>query len=410
MLLENSYNHHPHNPFQSFWAAGYECADHVNARGERVDLFTATGHGQMLEEDYALLHPFGIRTVREGIRWTSVEKRAYHYDWSGPEAILKAAQMAGVQVVWDICHFGFPDDCSPLHPRFSQRFSALCAAFVRWYRDRVPDGPLVITPINEASFLAWLCGEVGGAAPFAMRMGWEVKYHLMRAYIAGIAAAREVDPGVRILTTEPLMSVVPPHNPTAEEVAIAARTHEYQYQSLDLLCGRICPELGGKPENLDILGFNFYYDNQKDVSCPDCLPWANEHGDPRWRPLRYLFAEVHARYDRPMVLAETSHSGADRPHWMRFIAEECAAAMRDGLPLWGVCLYPILDRPDWDHANYWHRSGLWDAELDADGRPTGARLLCEPYARALQEAQQTISHAQQGLAAASRNRPATLVG
>jgi hypothetical protein len=215
----------------------------------------------------------------------------------------------------------------------------------------------------------------------------------MRAYIQGIAAMREVDPDVRILTTEPLMNLVPPPNPTAEEIAIAARTHEYQYQVADMLCGRMCPELGGSMENLDILGFNYYYDNQKDISCPDCLPWANEDADPRWRPLRELFAEVYARYGRPMALTETSHAGEHRPDWMRFIAAECAAVIRVGMPLWGICLYPVIDRPDWDRANYWHKSGLWDAELDADGQPTGARILCEPYAASLRDAQAAIKNA-----------------
>lgn len=380
-----------HNPFATFWAAGYECADHVNARGERVDLLAATAHDRQLVGDYNSLQPFGIRTVREGIRWSAVERRPYRYNWSGPEAILKAAQESGIQVLWDICHFGFPDDCSPLYPKFADRFAALCKAFVRWYRDRVPDGPLVVTPINEASFLSWLCGDVGGAAPFAMRMGWDVKYHLMRAYIQGIAAMREVDPGVRILTTEPLMNVVPPMNPTAEDILIAAQMHEDQYQALDMLCGRMCPELGGTMENLDILGFNYYYDNQKDISCPMCLPWANESADPRWRPLRSLFEEVWTRYGRPIALTETSHAGEHRPNWLGFVAEECAAAMRAGIPIWGICLYPILDRPDWDRADYWHRSGLWDAELDADGQPTGARILFEPYANALLDAQRRIA-------------------
>jgi hypothetical protein len=406
MFPNNSSDHQSRNPFQSFWAAGYECADHINAHGDRVDLLAATGHNQMLEEDYAALRPFNIRTVREGIRWNSVEKRAYQYDWRGPEAILKAAQVAGVQVLWDICHFGFPDDCSPLHPKFSQRFAALCAAFVRWYRDHVPDGPLVITPINEASFLSWLCAEVGGAAPYAVRMGWDAKYHLMRAYIAGIEAMREVDPGVRILTTEPLMNLVPHIDATPAEVDHAARVHDVQFQALDMLCGRICPELGGTMANLDILGFNYYYNNQWIVG-DTFLPWVNDNEDPRWRPLRSLFAEAWSRYQRPMALTETSHAGEHRPQWIRFVAEECAAAISAGIPLWGVCLYPIIDRPDWDNLSYWHHSGLWDAnELVG---PYG-RVLCEPYAEALLEAQRMVSQAQKGLTTAFRSHIGVLAG
>jgi hypothetical protein len=49
-----------------------------------------------------------------------------------------------------------------------------------------------------------------------------------------------------------------------------------------------------------------------------------EHGggpispfDPRARPLRDLLAGVHARYGRPILLAETSIEGERRADWLR---------------------------------------------------------------------------------------------
>jgi hypothetical protein len=36
------------------------------------------------------------------------------------------------------------------------------------------------------------------------------------------------------------------------------------------------------------------------------------------------------------------------------------------VPVEGVCLYPILDRHDWDDARHWHNSGLWDLH-EVDG-------------------------------------------
>ncbi len=70
------------NPFRSFWMGGFECTDKLNAFGNRVDFINETGHLQLLDEDYLQLLPVGIRTVREGIRWSQVEKSAYQYDWS----------------------------------------------------------------------------------------------------------------------------------------------------------------------------------------------------------------------------------------------------------------------------------------------------------------------------------------
>ena len=105
--------------------------------------------------------------------------------------------------------------------------------------------------------------------------------------------------------------------------------------------------------------------------------------------MRTLIMEVYARYEKPIVISETSHPGIHRPDWINFITAECAAVIRQGIPLWGVCLYPIIDRPDWDHFSPWHAAGLWDAELVADGPPK--RIIYEPYAKALHQCQQLIA-------------------
>ena len=376
------------NPFRSFWMAGFECTDKLNCFGQRVDFLEITGHLKMMDEDFDRVKNFHIRTVREGIRWSKVEKRAYVYDWTDVSAILDCSIRHGLQVVWDICHFGFPDDLTPLHPMFARRFAALCRSFVQFYRSRQPDGPLVITPINEVSFLSWLGGDVRGTSPYCINQGREVKYALMRAYIEGVVAMKEVDPGVRILTTEPLVNIVPALNATIEEVEATRTIHESQFQSVDMLAGRTCPELGGSPELLDILGFNYYYDNQWAVPTHESLSWTNHDNDPRWLPLRALLTEAYLRYERPIALTETSHPGIDRPHWIRFITEEVAAVIQQGIPFWGVCLYPIIDRPDWDHLTPWHQAGLWDASLNEEGIPE--RVLYEPYALALRQAQQFL--------------------
>ena len=390
----------PENPFQSFWWGGYECTDQLNCLGNRVDFLPLTGHLQLIDEDYAGLKQFRIGTVREGIRWAHIEKTPYHYDWSTVKMMLAAGRRHGIQQVWDLCHFGYPDDLSPLHPLFAQRFASLCRAFVDFYRSERPDGVLIVTPINEVSFISWLGGDVRGTAPYCTGQGWEVKYGLMRAYIEGCAALREADPGIRILTTEPLISIVPPPRPIPWHVREARRAHVNQFQSVDMLAGRLCPELGGREEYLDIMGFNYYYDNHWQLPMYQSLGWNDLVMDPRWVPLRTLLAQAHRRYRRPMVITETSHPREDRPIWWRKMGEECAAARQAGLPLWGVCAYPIIDRPDWDHLHHWHQSGLWDAELQPDGQPP-RRHLDQPTAEAFLKAQAAVA----AVAAAPEPRP-----
>jgi len=305
--------------------------------------------------------------------------------------MMRAGANSGMQQIWDICHFGFPDDITPLHPHFPKRFAALCRAFVRFYRSIDRESILIVTPINEVSFLSWLGGDACGTAPYCVRQGWEVKYHLMRAYIQAVIAMREEDPDIRILTTEPLVHVIPPADATYEQRLAAERLREDQFQAIDMLCGRICPELGGSPDYADMLGFNFYHNNQWCIDAPGSLAWCNTSRHPEWRGLSDLLKAAYIRYDKPMVLTETSHSGEDRPHWIEYIAAECASVIEAGIPLWGICLYPIIDRPDWDFPNCWHHSGLWD-EPDIPGS-TPARTLCKPYASAIHAAQIVINHA-----------------
>ena len=380
------------NPFHSFWMAGYECTDQLNAFGNRVDFLPLTGHLQLLDDDYRDLHHYGLGTVREGIRWSRIETTPYQYDWSTVRTMLAAGQRHGIQQIWDICHFGYPDDLTPLHPLFARRFAALCRAFVTFYREVQPEGELIVTPINEVSFMSWLGGDVRGTSPYCVGQGWEVKRGLMRAYIEGVAAMREQDPNVRILTTEPLINIMARTGASRQERQRAAEFHDNQFQSVDMLAGRLCPELGGRPEFVDILGFNFYYDNQWELDPHYHIPWADEPADPRWRPLHQLLEVAHRRYNRPVVLTETSHPGLDRPKWMAMIGRECVAALRRGVPLWGVCLYPIIDRPDWDFPDQeWHHSGLWDAALRPAAPPL--RVLHQPYADALCEAQRLVAEA-----------------
>jgi beta-glucosidase/6-phospho-beta-glucosidase/beta-galactosidase len=376
------------NPFQSFWMGGFECTDQLNSSGNRVDLINSTHHLNRLESDYNLIKNHGITTVREGIRWSQVEKQPYQYDFSTVKMMLSRGKECGIQQIWDICHFGYPDDLSPLHPHFTKRFVGVCCAFVEFYIQEQPGETLIVTPINEVSFISWLGGEAAGTTPYCINNGWAVKYALMRAYIAGIKAMKAINPAVRILTTEPIVNIIPPLIATDEEIAAAAKAHEEQYQAIDILAGYICPELGGSPNLLDMLGFNFYYNNQWVIGFNEFLPWLNEEEDLRWRPLSDLLTDAYKRYNRPIVLTETSHPEEDRPLWIKFIGEQCHKVIQNGIPFWGVCLYPIIDRPDWDDLMNWHRSGLWDEEFQSDG--TSVRVLYQPYADALHEVQQFI--------------------
>lgn len=378
----------PKNPFKSFWMAGYECTDQINAFGNRVDFLKVTGHLSKIDDDYQDLNILKIKTVREGIRWSVVEKVPYQYDFLTVKEMIIAGKRNNIQQLWDICHFGFPDDLTPLHPMFARRFASVCRAFVKFYREIDSDGDLIITPINEVSFLSWLGGDVRGTSPFCVGQGWDVKYHLMKAYIEAIEAMKEVDSRVRIMTTEPLVNITHEENASQEEIERALSLHQDQFQVTDILSGKMCPELRGKPEYLDILGYNFYYNNQWILETHEYLEWKKECYDERFVPLHKLLNNAYQRYQRPFVITETSHPREHRPLWTEMIIEQCALTLTAGLPLWGVCWYPIIDRPDWDNLTDWHQSGIWDEEIVPNHLPI--RNLHVPTAQMLMNGQRYL--------------------
>jgi UDP-galactopyranose mutase len=367
--------------FRSFWIGGFESASHINKSGARIDMVSATQHDVQVDQDYARLAGWGIQTVREGVRWHLVESD-HDFDFSSLEMIVDAARRHRVQVIWALCHYGWPDDLDILTPGFVGRFARYCGRTARFIADH-SDGIQFYTPVNEISFLAWAAGEKAYFHPHREDVGTALKHQLVRASIAGMEAIWAVDPTARIMHTEPLIHVLTPRD-RPDLARAAADQRAAQFEAWDMLCGAMEPQLGGHPRYLDIVGVNYYHANQWEH--PDQrLRWEDTPRDPRWLPFSALLAEVYYRYWRPVVVSETSHFGSGRGRWIREVAEEVARAREAGVDVEGLCIYPIIDRPDWENPDHWHNSGLWDLERDAAGRLQ--RVLCRDYAEALRLAQ-----------------------
>ncbi|MCL6596317.1 MAG: beta-glucosidase [Firmicutes bacterium] len=364
--------------FPSFWMAGFECSTQVHYCGRgRLDYTAELEHDLRASADYALLAQFGMRTARDGIRWHLIERSPGRFDFSTVEPLLRAAQQHGVLVIWDICHYGWPDDIDPLRPDFVDRFARFAGAFARYIKEE-SDGVPFYAPMNETSFLTWAAGDQAIFAPFARGQGLILKANLVRATIAGIEAIWAVEPRARIVHTDPIIHVLAPvHRP--DLIAAARAKHESQFHAWDMIAGLAEPQLGGHPRYLDILGFNYYQHNQWEIEGVTIT-----RKDPRWLDLHELLARAHARYRRPFFIAETSGRKDSRVPWLRYVADQCARAIERGLPLEGLCLYPIIEAPEWTTGIY-QRNGIWDVIPQPGDRL--ARVLNEPVAAALREAQ-----------------------
>lgn len=379
--------------FQSFWMGGFECSTHRLPRrkamgrfaGVRLDLIASTRHDEFAVQDYARLQDVGIRTVRDGVRWHLIDKGP-RYDFSSLLPMLRAAHRTQTQVIWDLFHYGWPDGLNIWGAAFVDRFARFARATAEVILEET-GGPIFFVPANEISFVAWGGGDAGFLNPFGRRRGPELKAQLVRAAIAAIEAVREVDPRARICHAEPIIHIaVDPNYP--EEAPAAEAYRQAQFQAWDMIAGRFCPELGGRPEYLDVIGVNYYSNNQWIHQDPN-LPPSRRRKDvllrpshPLHRPIREMLREVYERYRRPVFIAETGIEGDARPSWLRYIGQEARAAAAAGVPMEGLCLYPIIDYPGWGDDRHCY-AGLW-GYADDEGR----REMYEPLAAELAHQQQ----------------------
>lgn len=359
--------------FPTFFLSGFECSTFEWRDRGRRDLAAETQHREHAGEDYALLRGLGIAVAREGIPWPMVERGAGDHDFTILDPVIAAMNAAQVRPIWDLCHYGYPDGVDPFGADFVARFADYCRAAAAHVTARVA-GPHYFTPINEVTFWGFAGGEWGWMAPFGKDRATRHEFRrvLCAAAIAGVRAIRSVDPEARMVHVEPLIHVVPPRDRPDLAAAAAAEEHDDAYFAWDVLAGRRHPELGGAPEVLDIVGANCYSFGQMEY---------REHGphqalapdDPRIRPLCDMVGDVWTRYQRPMIIAETSGLGNGRPAWLKDVMEEALAAVHRGMDLHGVCLFPAVDMPDWN-------TGAWLHNGIADLVPENGTLRRVPFA------------------------------
>jgi hypothetical protein len=284
---------------------------------------------------------------------------------------VEASREAGVEVIWDLFHYGWPDHLDLWSDSFPDRLGALAGAFAAWLQAEGAAARF-LTPVNEISFLSWAAGQAGHFYPFARRRGGELKAQLVRAAIRAIEATWDVSPACRIVHAEPVIHVIARPSRPGERDA-AERYRLVQYEAMDMLAGRLRPELGGHPRYVDVIGLNYYHDNQWFFGSGRKIRRGQRHH----RPLRGMLLEWHERFSRPMLVAETGIENQERPHWLRYVCREVDAAAREGAPLHGVCLYPIVNHPGWVDDRHC-QNGLWDYATDGGSRP-----IYEPLAREL---------------------------
>ena len=360
--------------FNSFFIGGFECATHYGRHGRRLDLLAATQHDRYAVQDYRRLREYGILTVREGIRWHLIEPQPGQYEFGPVLEHIRAAREMGMQVIWDLFHFGYPDGLDLFGPAFVRRFAAFAREFMRVLKSETDSVPFV-TPINEISFLAFQGGEVGNINPFTAGRGHELKAQLVRATIASMEAMWDVAPETRFVLVDPLFNAVAEDEDPEQMNRARAYSHA-RYQAWDMIAGDLYPELGGARKYLDIIGVDYYPWNQWIYVSDREAGRSLRRDDPRHIPLHQLLAQVYERYRRPLLISETSAEDHHRVDWLSYVGEQARLAIQAGVPLEGLCWYPIVDYPGWDNDRAC-QTGIWGVYDERGVRPIHEPLAAE---------------------------------
>ncbi len=364
-------------PFRSWLMAGFEAScmsftwTHASETGREVDVHTESGHAERAAQDYGLVGAHGLKTVRDALNWKRIEREPGRYDWSSFLQLLGAAEQAQVQVAWDLCHFGLPGHVDPFAADFADRFTAYAEAAARVFASETGAAP-VWCPINEISYWAYAGGEHAHFAPHGRGRGHALKQQFARASIAAIETLRAYDRRARFLLVDPVMHTVDADGPSED----SERERLLQFDAWDLISGRKEPELGGRPELLDIVGVNYYANNQWVRGEPP-TPMGRDHA--HHRALHDLLLEVSTRYGRPMIVSETGAEGAEGADWMRYVAGEVEIAIAGGADIQGLCLYPVMDYPGWTDGRH------CPCGLISVAPGWGERSVNRPMAQALAE-------------------------
>jgi hypothetical protein len=353
--------------FPTFLMSGFECSTFIWKDVGRRDLIAETRHREHAIGDYELLASLGIGVAREAVPWPLVA-RGPSFDFSLVDPVIDGITASGVVPLWDLCHYGYPDDADPFSSGFAERFADYCFAAARHVAERVGGdwGPF-FAPMNEITYFSQAGGLWGLIAPFGRDRETynELRVALCGAAIAGIDAIRSEYPQARMVAMDPVVNIVAPRDrPDLVELA-RTQTWEDPYVAWDILAGMRHPELGGAPDKLDIVGVNCYSFGQQELR-GDGPHVSLDPGDDRIIPVRDLIEYAARRYGRPVIVAETSGLREGRDEWLEDVMQEALAAVYDGINVQGVCLYPAVDMPDWNNGEWLH-NGIADlVPVDGD--------------------------------------------
>jgi beta-glucosidase/6-phospho-beta-glucosidase/beta-galactosidase len=282
--------------------------------------------------------------------------------------MLEAAEAAGVQIIWDLFHYGSPDCVNQAGSDFAERFTEFAVAALELKQSVSGKAPLVC-PLNEINFLSWAVDDGYFTRVGPEEQGW-FKRQLVRTAIVASKAIKTRWPETTIVWAEPLIHVAP-HDQRRRTIRAAEENRSGMFEAYDWIMGRAEPELGGDPSLIDLIGLNYYPHNQWYWDGPT-VPMGHHE----YRPLGAMLIEMADRYKKPIFLSETGAEGTGKASWLHYVCNEVRDAMSRGADIRGICWYPVTAYPGWDNSRH-AETGLFSSVLSDGMRHVDERLLDE---------------------------------
>ncbi len=403
-------------PNNFMFATGIECSyPTINHGKTRRDQLAECNHYERYKEDLGLVKELGLKVLRYGLPYYSIQQSPDKYDWEFADQAMAEIKRLGITPILDLMHFGVPDWLENFqNPELPVHFAAYCEEVAKRY-------PWVryYTPVNEIYVTARSSGKDGvWNEQLKTDKGFVTALkHCTAASIMGTQKIAKCRPDCVIVQSE---SAEYMHEMRTEPTPAVQLENKLRFASLDLLYahqpdGEVVNYLydngmtrkeydwfmAGEPPGYQVMGNDYYGRNEKMVlpngeicTSMDVLGWAT------------ITHDYYQRYKKPVMHTETNVFDAKvAPTWLWKQWANILRIRKEGVPVLGFTWYSLIDQIDWEtglaeQKGTVNACGLYD--LDRKPRP-----VADAYKALLQEYGQ-ITIVPHGELFEVTNAPATL--
>jgi beta-glucosidase len=369
------------------WMTGFECSAFPQVGTDELE---QTQHTKWFASDLVRVRDAGIKVIRYGIPWTTVNTGPHKYDWYWVDQAIDLIDTLGLVPIIDLFHFGTPTwiEGGIMNPIFGEIQGWYAKAFIERYPHL-----MYFTPTNEPYIEATFGSE------------WAIWYPFLRGDRNAVRALKNVAEGlarsmieVRRVQPNALMMIADTceyyHSVDGAFKEEADFRSERRFLMHDLYQGLVNREhpmwdymtrngvepfelqwLLDNPVRLDIIGLDYYRHSEHQLRRGDNGERIDEQVDEErmfgWAEMTRQYSERY--HGMPVMLAETNKGGPvpERVEWFQNLVRETHKARSNGVPVAGLTYYGAIDHVDWDTALRMRNMnvnpcGMWSLEWEGD--------------------------------------------